>query len=58
MKKTFIEELERIINYYSLESGSNTPDFILAEYLYNCLEAYNKAVSHRDSWKENLEWWM
>jgi len=40
----FINELKHLINRYSQESGSNTPDFILAEYLSNCLEAFNKSI--------------
>jgi len=38
---TFIRELTTLINKHSLESGSDTPDFILAEYLVNCLENFN-----------------
>ena len=44
----FRKELEVIINKYSMENGSNTPDFILADYLFSCLIAYNKAVVKRD----------
>lgn len=47
---TFQSELCCLINRYSKESGSDTPDFILAEYMLNCLESYNKAVKKRDKW--------
>lgn len=47
---TFKEALENLINGYSLENGSNTPDFILAEYMTDCLLAYEKAVGSRDKW--------
>lgn len=46
----FRKDLEGLINQHSIENGSNTPDFMLAEYLVGCLEAYDKAVSHRDRW--------
>lgn len=46
----FRKELEVLINQNSLENGSNTPDFILAEYLENCLKAFDYAVSQRTSW--------
>lgn len=46
----FQKELEHIINKYSLENGSNTPDFILAEYLTNCLKAFNKCSRKREKW--------
>lgn len=29
---------------HSKESDSNTPDYIIAEYLVNCLDNYNKTV--------------
>lgn len=38
--KEFRQDLEFIINCNSLENGSNTPDFILAEFLYNCFSAF------------------
>lgn len=39
---TFKQELTSLINKYNLENTSNTPDFILADYLINCLDSYNK----------------
>jgi hypothetical protein len=38
------------INEYSLENGSDTPDFILAQYLDDCLQTYNAALKARDKW--------
>ena len=46
----FKKELENLINKQSMENGSDTPDFILAEYLSECLKAFNKAVNTRDEW--------
>lgn len=48
--KTFHEALEELINGYSMENDSNTPDFILASYLHDCLGAFNSAMMHRDKW--------
>jgi hypothetical protein len=42
--------IESAINSTSAENGSNTPDFILAEYLTDCLAAYDKAVKRRSEW--------
>ena len=39
----FRNELEILINKYSLENGSNTPDFILAHFLTDCLKAFDGA---------------
>lgn len=46
-KADFRERLEDLINCYNIENGSDTPDFILAEYLVSCLEAFDKAVKKR-----------
>jgi len=51
----FRKELEVLINQHSLENGSNTPDFILAEYLENCLKAFDYAVLQRTSWYRKEE---
>lgn len=48
----FIKELEWLINKYSMENGSNTPDFILAEYLFSCMQAFNTTVVRRDTWHD------
>lgn len=49
-KKEFEEALRELLNKTSQENGSNTPDFILARYLIDCLNAYNKATNRRDKW--------
>ena len=46
----FQKELEFLINKYSLESGSDTPDFILAEYLNGCLVNFNQTLKVREKW--------
>lgn len=47
---TFEQELESLLNRYSQENGSNTPDFILAQYLLGCLSTWNAAVTRREAW--------
>jgi len=47
---TFRKELEYLINMYSKENVSNTPDFILADYLQVCLNAFDMTVNARDTW--------
>jgi hypothetical protein len=44
----FRAELEKLLNRFSMENGSNTPDFVLAGFLWNCLVAYDAAVVQRD----------
>ena len=48
--KSFRKELESLINSFSLENNSDTPDFILAEYLSDCLGAFDKAAKRRTEW--------
>lgn len=47
---SFRKELETLINSNSMENGCNTPDFILATFLTNCLIAFDTAVRHREKW--------
>jgi hypothetical protein len=46
----FEKELEHLLNKYSQENGSDTPDFILAKYLTDCLMAWNNSVCWREKW--------
>lgn len=43
-------KIEQAINLTSSENGSDTPDFILAEYLTDCLTAFDKATRTREKW--------
>jgi hypothetical protein len=47
---TFQDELTLLINKHSLENGSNTPDFILALYLQQCLGVFNHIMEKRETW--------
>jgi len=47
---TFSEELKSVINRHSRENNSNTPDFILAQYLESCLLAFEIATQQRETW--------
>lgn len=41
---------ESVINQNNRENASNTPDFILAQYLVSCLVAFEQASNHRENW--------
>jgi hypothetical protein len=47
---SFEEEFRKLVNSYSMESASNTPDFILSRYLIACMDNFNHAVRTRDEW--------
>lgn len=44
---TFREDIERVINCHSRENKSDTPDYVLSQYLCDCLAAYDRAVLAR-----------
>ena len=46
----FQNELTALIDRHSLENGSETPDFILAEYLQRCIWAWEAATNMRERW--------
>lgn len=47
---TLERELSDLLNRHSAENASNTPDFILAGYLNDCLAAFNRGVNARTKW--------
>jgi hypothetical protein len=46
----FRAELASLLNRYSMENISCTPDYILAEYMASCLEAFEQALVARQRW--------
>ena len=46
----FRRALEMLINRNSMENGSDTPDFLLAEYLSRSLELFDNIVERREQW--------
>jgi hypothetical protein len=55
LKKALLEGFAAVINETGAENLSNTPDFILAEYLVNCLEAFNQTSNQRSAWYDREE---
>jgi hypothetical protein len=43
-------EFEETINRHCAENGSDTPDFILAEYLSGCLGIFDRTLRAREHW--------
>ena len=50
MSTEFERDLAALLNKYSAENGSNTPDYVLAAYLRGCLAAFDLATRSRDDW--------
>ena len=49
-RPTFRESLTQLINQYSKENSSNTPDYLLANFLIGCMDTFDLTVSRRDEW--------
>ncbi len=58
--KNLLEDIKHAINCRSAENGSNTPDFILGEYLQGCLELLDTTINEREKWygrdKQGIDW--
>lgn len=50
LENQFELDLAKLINSYSREGESNTPDFLLASYMRQCLDAFNNITKARDAW--------
>lgn len=50
MSQALINAFAHAINCESRENASNTPDFILASYLMECLKTYETCVNARERW--------
>lgn len=46
----FTEELETLLNRYSLDAWSDTPDYILADYTLRALCAYRATITDNRIW--------
>ena len=55
METQFQKKLEILINEYSKENDSDTPDFILARYLNAVLDNFNAAVMDREQWYNRIK---
>lgn len=48
-------EIQVALNRHSAENGSNTPDFILADFLMSCLSAFDRTTVSREEWGKPAE---
>ena len=48
--QTLLDDMEKIINKNCIENGSNTPDFLLANYLIEVLKIGQELIKERDKW--------
>ena len=50
MTSNFRSQLIHLLNNNSKENGSDTPDYILADYMVDCLAAFDKTLQAREKW--------
>lgn len=55
---SFLTELSALLNSRSAENGSDTPDFILAEFLLASLRAFDQGVRDRTRWYSRPSPWI
>lgn len=51
--KAVRKELQKLMNVQSVDSALDTPDFVLADYLLNCLTSYESAIREHRRWLES-----
>ena len=50
MTLTLEQELSELLNSHNADSETQTPDYILATYLLDCMRAFRIAMEHREAW--------
>lgn len=49
-RPSLIQAITSLLNSHSVDNASNTPDHILAQYLMDCLSAFEHATNARAKW--------
>lgn len=49
-QRGLVRDIAAVLNLRSRENASNTPDYILAEYMVTCLDAFEAASNARQRW--------
>ncbi len=44
------KDLSALLNKYSQENRSDTPDFMLADFMLGCLNVYENTIVARENW--------
>lgn len=50
-----LKELSETLNRLNAERGSNTPDFVLSNFLGDCLSALDEAINRRAQWYHRFD---
>ena len=49
-QKTLGQDVAAVLNRHIQENRSDTPDFILADFMVDCLRAFECAIYERERW--------
>jgi hypothetical protein len=49
-RRGFTKDLKSLINSYCIENESNTPDWVLVNYIRSCLDVFAAATAGRDKY--------
>lgn len=47
----FVREIAAVCNRFSVENRSDTPDYMLAEFMTGCLNVYENTLCARAEWR-------
>ena len=50
MASDFRKDLIALLNAHGIDNQTNTPDYLLGDYLLACLKAFDSTVQARDTW--------
>ena len=50
MSKDFKAELIELLNKHSKENDSDTPDYLLSNFIIKCLNAFDTTIIDREKW--------
>ena len=48
--ESLTKKLSDLLNSHSIENRSDTPDFMLAEFMLGCLTVYENTINNREKW--------
>jgi hypothetical protein len=55
-QERFRRDLVAVLNRHCKENDSDTPDWILADYIIGCMNAWNNSSRMRDKWWSFRPW--
>jgi hypothetical protein len=51
-ENNLLRDLNSVLDSNSIGSDSNTKNYVLAKYLLDCINTFNKTIKLREEWKD------